>query len=153
MCVFCSNLCPHSVFYVFTYAVITFPCFSLRFNKPLKISPSDFLLIHLHSVVPLSAQLFLIPWHTCRAMAYLLQGPSTTGNKTTTHRTHRYSLFKIRSLYSLAIFFAFDKLLITNLNILSWWPERKEKRYEQRQCCITYLVYMPGNRIGMVASH
>jgi hypothetical protein len=28
-------------------------------------------------------------WHTCRVMAYLLQGPSTTGNKTTTHRTHR----------------------------------------------------------------
>ncbi len=27
--------------------------------------------------------------HNVTAMAYLLQGPSTTGNKTTTHRTHR----------------------------------------------------------------
>ncbi len=30
----------------------------------------------------------VVAWHTCLAMAYLLQGPSTTGNKTTTHRTH-----------------------------------------------------------------
>ncbi len=30
----------------------------------------------------------VVTWHTCRVMAYLLQGPSTTENKTTTHRTH-----------------------------------------------------------------
>ncbi len=31
----------------------------------------------------------VVAWHTCRAMAYLLQGPLTTENKPSTHRTHR----------------------------------------------------------------
>jgi hypothetical protein len=36
----------------------------------------------------------------CRVMAYLLQGPSTTGIKTTTHRTHRTHFCKVYARFS-----------------------------------------------------
>ncbi len=39
----------------------------------------------------------VVAWHTCRAMAYLLQGPSTTENKTTTLRTHSLSEYSRRA--------------------------------------------------------